>query len=201
MIFDFGGVLWDMRWQVARDLDQAHGLPRSSVFETLYRTGTWEDIERGRGDREAWLAAAHKALEERAGRLLPPLHEEWRLSQRAIEPNLQLVRDLRASYKLAILSNADLSLRRRLEGDIGIHHLFDDVVCSAEVGMAKPEAGIFLLSAERLGLEPRDCVFVDDLDTNVEAARQAGMQGVLFRVDKGDDLRAQLAALGVPPRP
>lgn len=201
MIFDFGGVLWDMRWQVARDLDQAHGLPRSSVFETLYRTGTWEDIERGRGDREAWLAAAHKALEERAGRLLPPLHEEWRLSQRAIEPNLQLVRDLRASYKLAILSNADLSLRRRLEGDIGIHHLFDDVVCSAEVGMAKPEAGIFLLSAERLGLEPRDCVFVDDLDTNVEAARQAGMQGVLFRVDRGDDLRAQLAALGVPPRP
>jgi putative hydrolase of the HAD superfamily len=199
VIFDFGGVLWDMRWQVARDLDQVHGLPRSSVFETLYRTGTWESIERGRGDRQAWLAAAHLALEERAGRTLPPLHEEWRLSQRAIEPNLQLVRDLRTSYKLAILSNADLSLRGRLEGDIGIHHLFDDVVCSAEVGMAKPEAGIFLLSAERLGLEPRDCVFVDDLDANVEAARQAGMQGVLFRVDKGDDLRAQLAALGVAP--
>ena len=197
MIFDFGGVLWDMRWRVARDLDQAHGLPRSSVFETLYRTGTWEAIERGRGDRQAWLAAAHLALEERAGRTLPPLHEEWRLSQRAIEPNLQLVRDLRTSYKLAILSNADLSLRGRLEGDIGIHHLFDDVVCSAEVGMAKPEAGIFLLSAERLGLEPRDCVFVDDLDTNVEVARQVGMRGVLFRVDKGDDLRAQLAALGV----
>jgi putative hydrolase of the HAD superfamily len=193
-------VLWDMRWEVARDLDRAHELPRSSVFETLYRTGTWEAIERGRGDRQAWLAAAHKTLEERAGRPLPPLHEEWRVSQRAIEPNLQLVRDLRSAYKLAILSNADLSLRGRLEGDIGIHHLFDDVVCSAEVGMAKPEAGIYTLAAERLGLEPGECVFVDDLDTNVEAARQLGMQAVLFRVDKGDDLRAQLAALGVAPR-
>jgi len=189
-----------MRWEVARDLDRAHGLPRSSVFETLYRTGTWAAIERGRGDRQAWLAAAHEALEERAGRPLPPLHEEWRRSQRAIEPNLRLVRDLQSAYKLAILSNADLTLRGRLEGDIGIHHLFDDVVCSAEVGMAKPEAGIYTLAAERLGLEPGDCVFVDDLDTNVEAARQVGMRAVLFRVDKGDDLRAQLAALGVTPR-
>jgi putative hydrolase of the HAD superfamily len=200
VIFDFGGVLWDMRWEIARDLDRAHGLPRSSVFETLYRTGTWEAIERGRGDRQAWLDTAHKALEERAGRPLPPLHEEWRRSQCAIEPNLQLVRDLRSAYKLAILSNADLSLRGRLEGDMGIHHLFDDVVCSAEVGMAKPEAGIYALAAERLGLHPGECVFVDDLDTNVEAARQVGMQAVLFRVDRGDDLRAQLAALDVAPR-
>lgn len=189
-----------MRWEVARELDLAHELPKSSVFETLYRTGTWEAIERGRGDREAWLAAAHRALEERAGRPLPPLHEEWRVSQRAIEPNLQLVRDLRGSCKLAILSNADLTLRGRLERELGIHHLFDDIVCSAEVGMAKPESGVYLLSAERLGLEPDECVFVDDLDTNVEAARKVGMQGVLFRVDKGDDLRTQLAALGVSPR-
>ena len=197
VIFDFGGVLWDMRWDVARELDLAHGLPRLSVFETLYRTGTWADIERGRGDRQAWREAAHKTLEERAGRALPPLHEEWRRSQRAIEPNLQLVRDLRGAYKLGILSNADLSLRGRLESDLGIHHLFDDIVSSAEVGMAKPEAGIYTLAAERLGLSPGACVFVDDLDTNVEAAREVGMQAVLFRVDKGDDLRAQLAALGV----
>ena len=65
--------------------------------------------------------------------------------------------------------------------------------------MAKPEPGIYTLSAERLGLPPGQCVFVDDLDTNVEAARGVGMQAVLFRVDKGDDLRAQLAALGIVP--
>lgn len=199
VIFDFGGVLWDMRWDVARDLDRAHGLPRSSVFETLYRTGTWEAIERGRGDREAWLEAAHRMLEERAGRPLPPLHEEWRTSQRAIEPNLDLVRELRPSHKLAILSNADISLRGRLERDIGFHNLFDDIVCSAEVGIAKPEPAIYALAAERLGLEPRECVFVDDLDANVEVARQVGMQAVLFSKEKGDDLRVQLSALGVVP--
>src|SRR2546422_11705731 len=77
VVFDFGGVLWDMRWDVARELDRAHGLRRSSVFETLYRTGTWEAIERGRGDRGAWLEAAHRLLEERAGRPLPALAEQW----------------------------------------------------------------------------------------------------------------------------
>ena len=189
-----------MRWDVARDLDQWHGLPRSSVFETLYRNPTWGAIERGHGDRQAWLEAAHRTLEERAGRPLPPLHEEWRRSQRAIEPNLQLVRELRVTHKLGILSNADLSLRGRLEGEIGIHHLFDDIVCSAEVGIAKPERAIYTLAAERLGLSPGECVFVDDLDANVKAAREVGMQAVLFRVDKGDDLRAQLEALGVAPR-
>ena len=35
VVFDFGGVLWDMRLDVARELDRAHGLPRSSVFDTL----------------------------------------------------------------------------------------------------------------------------------------------------------------------
>ena len=78
-----------------------------------------------------------------------------------------------------------------------IAHLFDDIVCSAEVGMAKPEAAVFHLAAERLGVPPARCVFVDDWDRNVEAAQGVGMKAVLHRADRGDDLRAQLAALGV----
>jgi putative hydrolase of the HAD superfamily len=200
VVFDFGGVLWDMRWDVARELDRAHGLPRSSVFETLYRSETWRAIERGTGDPEAWRRDAHRALEERAGRPLPPLHEEWRKSQAAIGPNVELVVTLRSGYKVSLLSNADASLRQRLEHEIGIHHLFDDIVCSAEVGMAKPEPGVFGLACGRLGLAPGECVFVDDYEVNVKAAQDLGMHGVLFRVDRGDDLRAQLAALGVLPR-
>jgi putative hydrolase of the HAD superfamily len=200
VVFDFGGVLWDMRWDVARELDRVHGLPRSSVFETLYRTETWRAIERGTGDPEAWRREAHRALEERASRPLPPLHEEWRKSQAPIGPNIELVVALRGDYKVSILSNADASLRQRLEHEIGIEHLFDDIVCSAEVGMAKPEPGVFDLACRRLGLAPGECVFVDDYEVNVKAAQDLGMQGVLFRVDRGDELRAQLAALGVLPR-
>ena len=73
-----------MRWDVARELDRAHGLPRSSVFETLYRTDAWHGIERGVGDLTEWTEGAHRELERRAGRPLPRLHEEWRRAQTAI---------------------------------------------------------------------------------------------------------------------
>src|SRR5262245_33524364 len=197
VVFDFGGVLWDMRWDVARELERTHGLPRASVFDTLYRSETWHAIERGSGDPEAWRLEAHRALEERAGRPLPPLHEEWRKSQATIGPNVELAAGLRPVYKVSILSNADASLRWRLEHEVGIHHLFDDIVCSAEVGMAKPEPAVFRLAAERLSVVPEQCVFIDDWHRNVDAAREVGMCAVLHRVDKGHDLRAQLEAAGV----
>lgn len=188
-----------MRWDVARQLSEAHGLPPSSVFETLYRTPRWHDIERGRGDTATWLAEAHHALEERAGRALPPLHEKWRMAQRLIAPAVALVRELRPRHRVSVLSNADGSLRERMAGELGIAQLFDDIVCSAEVGLAKPEPAIFALAAERLGAAVSCCVFVDDWDRNVEAARALGMRAVLHRADRGDDLRGQLAALGVGP--
>jgi putative hydrolase of the HAD superfamily len=197
VIFDFGGVLWDMRWDVARELDRVWGLPKASVFETLYRTPTWAAVERGQGDTGAWQDEAHRELERRAGRPLPRLHEEWKRAQRLLEPNLAVVRALRPAYRLSILSNADPGLRRRVREDLGIEGLFDDVVVSAEVGMAKPEPEVFFLAARRLGVPPGACVFVDDWDQNVAAARGVGMRAVLHRADRGDDLCAQLAGVGV----
>lgn len=56
--------------------------------------------------------------------------------------------------------------------------MFDDVVISGEVGLRKPEPEIFLLAAKRLGLAPVECVFVDDMEPNVEGARALGMTAV-----------------------
>jgi putative hydrolase of the HAD superfamily len=197
VLFDFGGVVWNMRLDVARDLAAAQGLPADALFTTLYRSPAWRDLEVGRGDREAWLADAHARLERLAGRALPPLHFEWRRQQGPIAENVALIRALRPPYRVGILSNNDLTLRSRLADGLGIIDLFDDVVCSAEVGCAKPGGEIYRLAAERIGVPPAGCVFVDDSEANVRAAEAAGMQGVYYRVERGDDLRAQLAALGV----
>lgn len=200
LVFDFGGVIWNMRWDACRDLEQAYGLPRGAVFRTLYRTETWGLVERGRGDRQAWRDGAHRALEELAGRPLPRLHELWRERQHLLSENVALVRALRPLYRTAILSNADISLRARIERDLGLHDLFDAIVCSAEVGMAKPDLAIYRLAADRLGLSPDACLFVDDYELNIEAAEEAGMRALLYRVDQGHDLKAQLAELGVTAR-
>ena len=74
---------------------------------------------------------------------------------------------------------------------------FDDVVISAEVGIRKPDPAIFRLAAQRLDVALDACVFVDDLDLNVEAARALGMQAIHHDGDE-DRVLAELAeAFGV----
>jgi putative hydrolase of the HAD superfamily len=75
--------------------------------------------------------------------------------------------------------------------------LFDAVVISGEVGMRKPEPRIFLHAAELVGIAPRECVFVDDLEPNVKAAIGCGMTGV-HHTDPADTVSrlTQLFAAG-----
>jgi epoxide hydrolase-like predicted phosphatase len=201
LIFDFGGVITNMRWDVALELEQQHRLEKNMLLRTLYDADDWRAVEVGAGDIEAWREAAHLRLEKAAGRTLPPLHEQWRQSWGLIEENIALIRALRPPYRVGILSNADLSLEERMRDGLGIRHLFDDVISSAVVGMAKPEPRIYQLAAERLRLPAEECAFIDDLERNVLAAREAGMAAIHFRVHHGDDLAAQLAELGVRPNP
>jgi epoxide hydrolase-like predicted phosphatase len=199
IIFDYGGVILDMRWDIARDLARDHGLTDRALVETLYGNNSdWHEIERGRGDRERWLAESHARLEKLGAKTLPPLHRHWSERQHLIRPTIELIGRLRPSYRTALLSNADLTLRERLT-EFGLDGLFDAVVVSADVGMAKPEPEIYELAAQRLGLAAGECVFVDDLERNLEAARSVGMQAIHFRVDLDHDLEHLLAELGVRP--
>jgi putative hydrolase of the HAD superfamily len=61
-----------------------------------------------------------------------------------------------------------------------IDELFEVVVDSAFVGMRKPDPAIYELTLERLGMAAEECVFVDDLELNCEAARALGMTAVRF---------------------
>ncbi len=199
LIFDFGGVVMDMRWDVARELEEQHGLERATLFRTLYDSDEWRAVQVGRGDLEAWRLASHRRLEEAAGRQLPPLHQQWRETTGLIQANVALIRALRPPYRIAVLSNADTSLEERIRDGMGIHHLLDTVISSAVVVMAKPDHRVYRLASDRLGLLPEECLFIDEFERNVEAAREVGMTAVHYRVHRGDDLAAQLADLGVRP--
>ncbi len=201
LIFDFGGVINNMRWDVAQKLEEQHGLERSSILRSLYDSDDWREVETGRGDIERWRRAAHERLEAAAGKELPPIFQQWAEAQHPIHENIELIKALRPPYKISILSNADLSLEDRIRNGMGIHHLFDDVISSAVVGMAKPDHRIYRLAAERLELPVEECLFIDDAERNVEAAREVGMSALHFRVHKGDDLAAQFAEIGIRPTP
>jgi putative hydrolase of the HAD superfamily len=105
------------------------------------------------------------------------------------------IRALRAAgLRTALLSNSwgcDEYPRADFPG------LFDTVVISGEVGMRKPEKGIFLHAAQALGLDPAECVFIDDIAQNVAAATACGMTGVLH-TDTAATAAALQDLLGVP---
>src|SRR3989441_1196936 len=180
----------------ARAAEPAQVRPGGGPHAPLEGGGGGRLGERGRGARDAWLAGARGARGELAGRPLPPLHAEWRALQAPIRQNIELVRALRPRHRTGILSNADATLRERLTNVVGVVDLFDDIVCSAEVGLAKPEPAIYALACDRLGVPPGACVFVDHHEANVHRATGPGPRAILYRRDRGDDLRAQPPTAG-----
>ena len=103
--------------------------------------------------------------------------------EKAEQPNEQLleyIAELHKTYKTAVLSNANRGSLDRRFGHEKLNELFDTVVVSAEVGMVKPEAEIYTLTAERLGVEPIECLFTDDQDGYCQAASALGMQTICY---------------------
>lgn len=94
---------------------------------------------------------------------------------------LNYIRTLRSQYKIGLLSNAFSDLRNYLENSWSIADVFDDLVISAEVGMAKPDAKIFLLSLEHLSVQPYEAVFIDDFLHNIDGAREVQIYTVHFQ--------------------
>ncbi len=93
------------------------------------------------------------------------------------EPMYAAVHSLRAAgLRTCLLSNSwgDDAYPRDVFDD-----MYNAVVISAEVGMRKPEERIFLHAADLLGLAPSECVFIDDMEANVQVAEATGMVGVL----------------------
>ncbi|MDP2948558.1 MAG: HAD family phosphatase [Chloroflexota bacterium] len=196
VLFDYGGVVGCLDRQEVQRLEEKYGLPLGGLAEALYGIPEWEEVQVGRGSEDRWLKAVAARLYELAGRPIPGIRQEWPRMWRGIDHDVvSLARRLRPRYKVGLLSNATKNLEEQVLNHQGILHLFDVVINSAHVGIAKPDVRIYHLAAERLGVPASACVFVDDLLQNVEGARAAGMRA--FQYQGIAHLEEELRALGV----
>ena len=85
----------------------------------------------------------------------------------------------RAGYKTGLITNNVREGSNMWRSLLAVDDLFDIVIDSSEVGIRKPNPAIFELALAKLGVEPADAVFLDDLDSNVVAARRAGLMAIL----------------------
>jgi putative hydrolase of the HAD superfamily len=107
-------------------------------------------------------------------------HDNWQWTNESPEV-VQLARDLQqAGYKTGILSNMEKRMLAAMRGKLKWLDEFDVQIYSCEVGMVKPDAEIYRLACRRLGCEPHEALFLDDKKENTEAAKQMGMQSLVF---------------------
>jgi putative hydrolase of the HAD superfamily len=184
LLVDFGGVLTTNVFDSFRDFCIAERLDPDAI-KRLFREdpralALVRDLETG--------AISEDEFGERFGELLE-IEDRAGLVDRmfgGLQPDEQMLEALRkaraAGIRTGLISNSMGAGRYDRDA---FPELFDGVVISGEVGMHKPEAGIYLLGAERAGVPPEDCVFVDDLRENCEGAEAVGMTAVLHRGAEG----------------
>jgi putative hydrolase of the HAD superfamily len=190
VITDWGGVLTTPILATVRAWIQADGIDWDSYLAVMrawiseaYDLGGGQNpihlLERGEcsdSEFERMLAARLLAVDGGTVRAEGLLRRMFAASATvpAMYDTIRAVRG--AGYRTALLSN---SWGRQDYPRADFPDLFDIVVISGEVGMRKPEEAIFRHAARALGLDPRNCVFIDDVEANVAAATACGMTGLL----------------------
>ena len=201
VLFDYGGVL---RREEAAEFDAfaaRYGLPAGTLWAAFHDIPEYRASRTGKIDDEAYRSAVTARIatlieEEQAAACLA----EWetlRAQDSPIVPEmLTLIRRLRTRVKVGLLSNSGRGARARLQASV-VGPLFHDILCSAEVGLAKPEPAVYLLAAQRLGVPATACVFVDDMEHNVAGARAVGMKAFHYARARHLELLRYLEGLGV----
>jgi epoxide hydrolase-like predicted phosphatase len=103
-----------------------------------------------------------------------------------------LIEDLKKTYRVALLSNAIIPFIRQLMARDNLERLFDPILISADVHLAKPDPAFFQLMIDKLGVAAEECIFLDDNMPNIRAAESLGMKGILFTTPAA--ARAELKA-------
>ncbi len=185
IIFDWGGViateaLWNWLRKNVPDIEK-----KKEYFQSII------DKENIGNESPEGLVGV---LAHEVGKVGEAVAIELNLEQ-AVNPDMvALIRVLKKKYKIALLSNASLHLRKIISEN-NLDDAFDEVLISAEHKMIKPDPAIYAKILEMLAVKPSEAIFIDDRKKNVDAANQSGIRGILFTSHA--ELLKELNKLGI----
>jgi putative hydrolase of the HAD superfamily len=195
VVFDFGNVLGFFSHRKAAEQLAAYS-PLSAEFIQAYLFGgkIEDDYESSRLTTPVLRAMVRETCR------VSCTDEQFAVAlSDMFSPNpdvCSLVPLFKPRYRLVLLSNTnDLHARQFLRQFQDTLAHFDHVVLSHQVGVRKPDPRIYAHCQRLAGCPAAECLFIDDLPTNVQAARACGWQGLVY--ERGCDLRRALAGLGV----
>src|SRR5580693_638624 len=182
VIWDFGGVLTSSPFEAFARFERERGLPADIIRRTNADNpwdNAWAKFERAEVDIETFdslFAAESLALgaEVRGRDVLPLLSGDLRPEM------VEALKRVKAGFKTGCITN---NLPANAIGTLGgrslyiaeVMALFDHVIESARIGLRKPDPRIYQMMVTALGVDPRHCVYLDDLGVNLKPARDMGM--------------------------
>jgi putative hydrolase of the HAD superfamily len=199
VISDFGGVLTTPLMHSFAAFQDRSGIPAEALGQAMQRVADADGehplfaLEKGQTTETAFLERISVELVDILGHE-PQMHRFKEIYFEALEPNepmIALMRDLRdRGLRMALLTNNVREWEPLWRSMLPVDEIFELVVDSAFVGMRKPDAEIYELTLERIRettglseLRAGECLFVDDVEVNVTAARDLGFEAVRFKTN------------------
>jgi putative hydrolase of the HAD superfamily len=192
VISDFGGVLTSPLLHSFAAFQDHSGIPLETLGEAMAQVSEVDganplfELEKGALTERDFLAKLEAGVESILGRrvAMHDFSEHYFASLSAnheLFDHYRMLRDL--GIRMAMLTNNVKEWEPRWRSMLPVDEVFEIVVDSAFVGMRKPEPRIYELTVERLGgdLRAQECLFLDDIEVNCDAARGLGMTAVHFR--------------------
>ena len=182
VIWDFGGVLTSSPFEAFARFETERGLPADIIRRTNaanHLENAWAKFERSEVDIETFdrlFAAESLALgaEVRGKDVLPLLAGDLRPEM------VEALRRIKSQFKTGCITNnlpanaiGSASGRTLYIAEVMV--LFDHVIESAKIGLRKPDPKIYRMMVEALAVDPRRCIYLDDLGVNLKPARDMGM--------------------------
>jgi putative hydrolase of the HAD superfamily len=203
VIWDFGGVLTSSPFEAFARFESERGLPADIIRRTNaanHLENAWAKFERAEVDIETFdrlFAAESLALgaEVRGKDVLPLLAGDLRPEM------VEALRRIKSRFKTGCITN---NLPANAIGSAGgrtlyiaeVMVLFDHVIESAKIGLRKPDPKIYRMMVEALAVDPKRCIYLDDLGVNLKPARDMGMTTIKVR-DAKQALRELETATGL----
>lgn len=176
-------VIWDMDGVIA-DTAPYHLEAWQKVFQKRGVNFTEEDFRRSFGQRNDTIIRQILG-EEVSQEIINAISEEKEASfRRAIRQKItplpgviELMKALaRQGFSMALASSAPMENIRLLMDGLNVNKFFQSIISDKDVTQGKPSPEVFLLAAQRLGVEPQNCIVIEDAVAGVTAAKKAGMK-------------------------
>lgn len=194
IIWDLGGVIlrtedWTYREKLAARLNMS----RPELELLVFNGESGVQAQLGKIDVNQHWENLRRQFNLTAEEMDKFIEEFW-AGDRLDELMVNTIRSFKGRYKTGLLSNAFSDLRRVITEVWKIPDVFDHMIISAEVGLLKPDAAIYRLALDTLGVEAQEAIFLDDFKHNIVGAQAVGMHGIQF-LDPGqafDELNVML---------